>query len=684
MADAEFHSSEPFSSRSIFWHNLARDFPFRLPVRFWFRAAIRRKRDRLRKVWSDPALVTGQDMPESVDCTGARRLWPGANDRKLWHQVRELLPDQADEALETATAASQGRFDILGSGQVDMLDDAGRIRWHDDVSAGGSWPSDALYLDVPICLDKEGTDVKVPWELSRFQHVFQFIWTDPDRFESVFVEQWRQWLEENPVGRGVNWACAMDVALRAISWTAAMACWWDQWDQQIRAEMWASLVNHGRFIRDNLEWRPYGRGNHYFADIVGLAVLSATLTDYKPAEEWGRFAARQLRREILQQFATDGFNKECSTSYHKFMVELATLGMLACGAMDRPLSPACEERIGSAYQAIAVLGGTNCQISLIGDNDSGKAFPMVDRDDRDVGYLLGLGTALFGDSHLPGAQRQPEVSLLMGRNGLDELNKVCSTGNAPQVADSLPSSGLFVLGDKMVIKCGPLDYDPVGAHRHLDQLSFCLSVKGTELIVDPGQLCYTTQPKSRDYYRSTKAHNTVLVDAKNQSRMLSSGRRNVWMLDDAKPRCLKFETEGNQMVFVGTHRGYDRLSGGGEHRREVCFDAVQDSWLVTDTLELSGKHTCQWNFHIHPDAEAAEKDGQWLIRRGDVGLILKWIGPAPSGGHLEKGWFSPQYGRQVEAATLVFENEYTARVKANFELRALASLSQFEQQGVVN
>ena len=43
-----------------------------------------------------------------------------------------------------------------------------------------------------------------------------------DRFASEIVRELRDFMNANPIGTAVNWACTMDVALRAANWAIAL------------------------------------------------------------------------------------------------------------------------------------------------------------------------------------------------------------------------------------------------------------------------------------------------------------------------------------------------------------------------------------------------------------------------------------------------------------------------------
>jgi len=203
---------------------LRRDSLFLLASRIYDgsrRAWLTRRR---RARWqTDGAGIGTEEAADAFSPRAAMRLWPGAADRSWVTTAASRWPELHAEAARRAAAAAEGRFDLLGSGELSVLDARGRIRWQDDFKSNTPFPADVLYLDVPVRLPQDGSDIKVPWELSRFQHVFAFLWTDPQRYRDVFVRQWEDWLRANPTARGVNWACTMDVALRAISWTAALA-----------------------------------------------------------------------------------------------------------------------------------------------------------------------------------------------------------------------------------------------------------------------------------------------------------------------------------------------------------------------------------------------------------------------------------------------------------------------------
>jgi uncharacterized heparinase superfamily protein len=55
-------------------------------------------------------------------------------------------------------------------------------------------------------------------------------------------------------------------------------------------------------------------------------------------------------------------------------------------------------------------------------------------------------------------------------------------------------------------------------HKHNSRLSFELFAGDKSFIIDPGSYIYTADREMRNLFRSTRYHNTVVVDGKEQNR----------------------------------------------------------------------------------------------------------------------------------------------------------------------
>jgi hypothetical protein len=302
------------------------------------------------------------------------------------------------------------------------------IDWHLDFKSGYRWREDTWHAATPFG-HLPGVDIKVPWELSRMQHLPQMALAvgrrqtreDTDwaaRVQREFRNQVLDFMACNPPRFGVNWRCAMDVGIRAANWLLA----YDLFraggmphDERFDSIFATSIFAHGKHLVENLEWHRLHRGNHYLANVTGLLFIAAHLPCSPQADAWLAFAVRQLVMEIPRQFTSDGANFEASTSYHRLSAEMAVFGAAIILALDEqklnalasynhhmfcqrpylesgpvpmhplpfgkgtsPLTPDCWQRLSKMAEFSRDVTKFDGTIHQVGDNDSGrfiKLFP---------------------------------------------------------------------------------------------------------------------------------------------------------------------------------------------------------------------------------------------------------------------------------------------------------------------
>lgn len=284
------------------------------------------------------------------------------------------------------------------------------IDWQLDFKSGFRWREDGWSGDIRFG-DRDGVDVKLPWELARMQHLLVLAWAHrlsslPESDGAPMVREFRNqvldFMATNPPRFGVNWCCAMDVAIRAANWVVAYGLFRAHgaaFDRPFEAALARSLVEHGRHVVSHLEFYPEGRSNHYLADIAGLLFIAACLPGTAESDGWLAFALQELVGETAYQFNPDGSNFEGSTCYHRLSLELATYATaLATGLprerleglsgtvgehfrsrpkrpLVRPITAPGPDHAGRLQRAagfathIARADGTAVQI---GDNDNGR------------------------------------------------------------------------------------------------------------------------------------------------------------------------------------------------------------------------------------------------------------------------------------------------------------------------
>lgn len=203
------------------------------------------------------------------------------------------------------------------------------IDWQLDFKSGFRWSERTWYQDISFGMNP-GADVKIPWELSRMQHLPELAVLFASNSEQWIVREFQDqvldWIANNPPSFGVNWNSAMDVGIRAANWLVAfdiLSATEAPFSSDFREIFTGSVVAHGRHILRNLEWSEHGRSNHYLANIAGLLAIAAYLPSSARYNAWLAFALQELVAEVSRQFLKDGGHFEASTSYHRLCLEMA-------------------------------------------------------------------------------------------------------------------------------------------------------------------------------------------------------------------------------------------------------------------------------------------------------------------------------------------------------------------------
>lgn len=498
-----------------------------------------------------------------------------ALDSRWREQALEALPvvaawEPGESLLERVGPLMEHEFDLLGSGPTRLGD---RIDWRTDFKSGRTWPLDHISR-VQITYPDD-SDIKVPWELSRCQHLPLLAaahrLTGEQRYLDEIGAQITSFIADNPVEFGPCWACTMDVAIRATNWVATLAlCPEQPWT----GDALASLLLHGRFIRTHLEWGEV-RGNHYLSDVAGLLPVAALF----PREGWQGWAAAELAAEMQHQVRGDGCDHEASIPYHRLVTELFVHGTEAARALGAQFPDSYDGRLELMRRFARDYTRPDGLAPLVGDEDSGRFLPLGDYggDPRDHRHLF-EGVSLTSAAY--------------------------------------PDGGYYVMRDHdlyVIVRCGDTGMAGLGGHSHNDQLAFELCANGRPVIIDPGSYLYTADPDARNMFRSTSFHATLKIDGREQNEL---ARDRLFSLPDrTHAECLAFD--GTR--FEGRHHGF----APAIHRR--ALELADRGVVITDTIESSAEHDLEWTFPLAPGAHArvsadgldfAKEDGWYSPRYG--------------------------------------------------------------------
>ncbi|MGA9119747.1 MAG: heparinase II/III family protein, partial [Bacteroidota bacterium] len=231
-----------------------------------------------------------------------------------------------------------GNFSFLGL-HNEKIDQMGA--WNVDWRSHKAWPQQLYPFLLPIETNLLGSgppfkDIKIPWELSLFQHLVplaqQYVLTNDESLVVEIVRQLEDWIDSNTYLYGIHWTVAMEVALRSIAWLTILG--WTahspSYTKQFRRKIVISLLQHAEFVISHLEKYTEGRrSNHLIADYAGLLFLGCAfrgmMTD---AEMWYSLGRGGLCEEMAIQVDKDGVCFESSIPYHRLVTEMFLFSQL--------------------------------------------------------------------------------------------------------------------------------------------------------------------------------------------------------------------------------------------------------------------------------------------------------------------------------------------------------------------
>jgi len=614
------------------------------------------------------------DLLNVVDSSRRGVYYFSASSAASLVDARSPATGDFEEALKHADAAVAHVFDLLGSGPVDL---GARIDWHSDFKVGVSWPSRSVLSIGDLTSRGGGADIKVPWELSRFQHAFAlggaYLLTGDGAYVREFVSQVTDWIDRNPWGRGPNWGCAMDVAIRAANWILGYHLLESaaEFGESAREKIIASLWAHGWFIERNLE-RGAINGNHYLSDLAGLFALGVFFAGEPRGSRWMSFAFAEMCREMRLQVLDDGVDYEKSVSYHRLVLELFTYTFILAERNGFVLPADIRERWERMFDFVAAYTRPDGLAPQIGDTDDGVLYKLsastsfaretlIARGGSDHRYLLCLGAIMFNRPDLASAAGgfHDEALWVLGSDARSRFAACRETGSDhdhARLSAAFASGGFYVIcsgGHYAIIDAGDNGHGGLGGHSHCDTLSFELCAFGVPFIVDPGTFVYTADAEARNDFRSTESHNTLQIDGE-QIHPIRPNRL-FYLPDAGEVRVTEWRCDDAGVVLGAEHDCYSRLCEGVIVRRKIVFENAVPRWKITDEFVGPGEHEAVLRLHLAPEVELHPKGlGAYEAVSGGVCLLIETECEETCADAVEQSRFSPGYGVKVSSKTLVY------------------------------
>ena len=458
------------------------------------------------------------------------------------------------------------------------------------------------------------------------------------------------WIEHNPLASGVGWH-SYPIARRVANWIQAVTLAGANrvfQSSESEAQFTASLYQHARYLENHLEYDVLG--NHLLANGKAL-VFAGLFFGGARGDRWREKGLEILWRGLRDQILDDGGHEERSPMYQSIVLEDYLEVALAEQLNGRTIPDWVRERLIRMADFLDGILHRDGQIPLFGDSAFGIA--------QEPGDVLAAAEGLLGVEGRWRNRRPANYSDL-----LSIPNRTKAGHAEPPRGSSVfwPATGYAKLmgaqtGDKPICAGGQLivDTKPMGpphlpAHGHSSLFSYELTLAGKRIVVDSGVEEYEAG-SWRDFWRSTRAHNTLTVDDAEQTETWASFRAGARVELEEHA----FRENDCGAIFVGRHSGFATQKTRTPHRR-VIASLNEGIWLVFDQVFGHGTHRIDSFVHFHPQAWCRNSGSRIEFGRDDIrGCVypLKGEPEAPFAISIVQGetnpiqgWYAKEFGRR--------------------------------------
>ena len=485
---------------------------------------------------SVPALAQARDLAAKGDVAGAQKVFaahvratvrPHATigewlDRTLSKNAREALRRRAAEVMDYT-------FNPIGAFHFPER----RIPWEFNPTWNGycEWCFHLSYLDFGSTLAEE--------YLAGHDPAVARTWRD--QIESFFTDEP---VPLPPAGAGCTkpWR-SLETGVRMFHLPRQLCAFLDSdvMDDAFVTMFYRSLWEHGNRLR---HFHAPG-GNWLTQEMSGLVRLTLFCPFFAESAAWHAYAIGRMEKELSNQVYPDGFQIELATGYHG-------------GVIRHFVSVIEAERQYGKEPPAALLAGIERMYNL---------YTHLARPDRGIPGLNDSGDFDCGPKLKQGFELFPKRTDF-AYFAFDEKKGA----PPPFLSVAMPWAGALVLRDgwERDAAWAYMDASPFGyAHQHEDKLNVLIHARGRKLLTEGGFYDYDTS-EMRQYVLSTRSHNTVRIDGRDQNR-----RRDYrWQAEDATRRAeFRFAAGEDRDVARAVYdEGYAGRTGRGvRHDRTLIL-----------------------------------------------------------------------------------------------------------------
>ena len=373
------------------------------------------------------------------------------------------------------------------------------------------------------------------------------------------------WMKEclDREGTGNIWS-DHGTALRAVVlcrlWVLSQAT--EPEDSAFMTQLIAGILRHGEKLSHPKFYRK--DHNHGVAQAYALFVLGLCLSQHPKGSEWTGLGQSRIESQMEDNVSCEGLHREHSPYYHFFVYRHFHYAYELGKAQGITFSQAFATRLQDMLHSGVHLIKPNGAMWALGDTAVNSPV-LIERNERSEWPINIAHDYLYSSSEGREGKIPERRSVLFPHAGLCFLRSGWGNGTRSVTQELC-----------MAIRTGTFPT----SHIHRDVGSFELYGYGDDLIVDSGGPYAYGHPLRGNYFLSTRAHNTVVVDGKDQGV--------------GESQVVRWETTEQYDYLQIEHGNYS----GTIHQRSIIF-LRPDYFIILDQIQSDKSHSYSQIFHLH-------------------------------------------------------------------------------------
>ena len=423
-----------------------------------------------------------------------------------------------------------------------------------------------------------------------------------------------------------------------------------------------SLCDHAEFL--TLHYTNHTRcSNWHTMECTALFQLGVLFPEFNNAAAWKDLGYRRVTHEVRFQFDHFGVHIERTPIYH----------LTAAGAFLQAYRIMIKNNIVAPPYMLPILEKTAEFLMRLVKPDFST--PMTGDADRNDLLTAKADTAVFeGMNNTTDLQDANEMRAffrvmheITGREDFLYFASGRKQGKPPiETCFNMNDPGYLVCRtgwgakDSYFLVTGVnLELGESNAHAHFDAAHLELQVEGKDILIDGGRYLYTNSAWRdwRDYFRSTAAHNTVLVDDHSMGLVPDT----PFAVRGVRTYTHRLESTSDYQVIEVSHNGYAFMKNPIFHYRRV-LSLSSGLYIIDDQFTGYGEHDYRLYFNFAPGT--LENTDALISRYTNDDVIMNVIPLLTDGVERENhegsnepkgGWVSYGYAWKMPIPQIVYK-----------------------------